>query len=112
MGSVSTRSGATAPSPMRSITSSVTAAGSNLSRDQPRRISAATSTLSRTDSVPNVSSRWNVRPIPTRARRCGLAYVMSWPSITTRPVAGACSPVMTLKSVVLPAPLGPMSPVT
>src|ERR1051325_7640247 len=30
----------------------------------------------------------------------------------TRPFVGSWSPVMTLNSVVLPAPLGPMSPVT
>src|SRR3954470_9414703 len=30
----------------------------------------------------------------------------------TRPAVGACSPVMTLNSVVLPAPFGPIKPVT
>src|SRR5262245_55570157 len=37
---------------------------------------------------------------------------MSTPSKITRPEVGSCSPVMTLKHVVLPAPLGPISPVT
>ena len=95
------------------MTSSVTAAGSNLSRDQPRRISAATSTLSRTESVPNVSSRWNVRLMPSARApvRLGVRDVLA---VDARPgpSAGGCSPVMTLNSVVLPAPLGPMSPVT
>src|SRR5438067_11606753 len=34
------------------------------------------------------------------------------PSSSTRPLPGGSSPVMTLNSVVLPAPFGPMSPVT
>ena len=108
----STRSSATDVSPMRSISSSASTPGLNFSRDQPLRISAATRTLSRTLSVPNVSSRWNVRPIPSRARWCGFVVVMSLPSSTTVPPVGGCSPVITLKSVVLPAPLGPMRPVT
>src|SRR5262245_32744590 len=37
---------------------------------------------------------------------------MSRPANSTRPIAGACRPVMTLNNVVLPAPLGPISPVT
>src|SRR6516164_7246874 len=37
---------------------------------------------------------------------------MSMPSNLTRPDVGSCRPVMTLKHVVLPAPLGPMRPVT
>src|SRR5258708_11068118 len=32
--------------------------------------------------------------------------------MTTRPWVGSCRPVMTLNSVVLPAPLGPIRPVT
>src|SRR5438874_556200 len=37
---------------------------------------------------------------------------MSRSSRYTRPAVGACKPVMTLNSVVLPAPLGPIRPVT
>src|SRR5947208_4372995 len=37
---------------------------------------------------------------------------MSRSSRKTRPAVGVCRPVMTLNSVVLPAPFGPMSPVT
>ena len=37
---------------------------------------------------------------------------MSRPSRRTGPASGGCSPVMTLNSVVLPAPFGPISPVT
>ncbi len=49
--------------------------------------------------------------MPRRARRNGLLPVMSVPSSTTRPWVGSWRPVMTLNSVVLPAPFGPMSPV-
>src|SRR5260370_14605889 len=37
---------------------------------------------------------------------------MFWPSRKTRPVTGGCSPVITLNNVVLPAPFGPIRPVT
>src|SRR5579863_2835723 len=37
---------------------------------------------------------------------------MSRPSRTTRPASGSSRPVMTLNSVVFPAPFGPISPVT
>ena len=47
-----------------------------------------------------------------RARRCGRSLVMSLPSRRTRPRVGGWRPVITLNSVVLPAPLGPMSPFT
>jgi len=40
----------------------------------------------------------------------GASPVMSSPSKTTRPSVGSYAPVMTLNSVVLPAPFGPMSP--
>ena len=75
-------------------------------------MSAATRMFSRTVSRLKSSSRWNVRASPSRARLVGLSLVMSRPSRTTRPEFGGSRPVMTLKSVVLPAPFGPMSPVT
>jgi transcription-repair coupling factor (superfamily II helicase) len=74
------------------------------------RISAATSTLSRAERLPNASRRWKVRAMPSRARRYGRRPVTSSPSSRTRPPLGVCSPVITLKSVVLPAPLGPTTP--
>ena len=77
-----------------------------------RRVSAAICTFSRAVRVPKSSSRWKVRAIPSRARWCGETRVMSAPPSRTRPWVGGCSPVMTLNSVVLPAPLGPMSPFT
>ena len=50
--------------------------------------------------------------MPRAARRCGFIEVMSTPPKRTVPAFARCSPVMTLKRVVLPAPFGPMSPVT
>src|SRR5262245_4282171 len=52
--------------------------------------------------------RWNERPIPRRQRSCGAIPVMSCSLKITRPVSGRRCPVMRLKSVVFPAPLGPM----
>ena len=47
------------------------------SRSQPRWTSAATRMLSRADIEPKTSSRWNVRAMPSRARRCGATRVRS-----------------------------------
>src|ERR671918_739764 len=52
--------------------------------------------------------RWNERPMPRRQTSCGATPVMSRPSRTTAPASGRRWPVMRLKTVVLPAPLGPM----
>src|SRR5205085_12317760 len=74
--------------------------------------SAATRMFSRTLSRLNSSSRWNVRPSPRRARRVGDRRVTSLPPRRIRPWFGGSRPVITLNNVVLPAPFGPMSPVT
>src|SRR3954471_4424499 len=50
--------------------------------------------------------------MPIRARLNGDPPVMSAPSRVTLPALGFCRPVITLKSVVLPAPFGPIRPVT
>ena len=63
--------GQMASSPTRDRTPSALAAASERSRDQRRRISAAASTFSRTDSEPKTSRRWKVRAMPRRARLCG-----------------------------------------
>src|SRR5499427_8182677 len=47
--------------------------------------------------------------MPSQATLCGLKPVMSVPSNSTTPSLGGIRPVMPLKSVVLPAPLGPIS---
>src|SRR5882672_3864398 len=75
-------------------------------------MSAATRMFSRTVSMVNSSRRWKVRARPRRARLWGLRRVMSEPSIATVPDVGGSSPVTTLNSVVLPAPFGPIKPVT
>src|SRR5215471_7426893 len=52
--------------------------------------------------------RWKERPTPSRQRSCGAMPVTSRPSSFTWPRSGRRWPVIRLKSVVLPAPLGPM----
>src|SRR5574341_1628973 len=52
--------------------------------------------------------RWKERPIPRRHTSWGGRPVMSRPSRSTAPASGRRWPVMRLKSVVLPAPFGPM----
>ena len=51
---------------------------------------------------------WYVRPSPRAARRCGGKRVTSRPKSVIRPSLGGSSPLIRLKSVVFPAPLGPM----
>ena len=74
--------------------------------------SSAASTLSSTDSQPKVWTRWNVRRRPRRERCTADFDVTSLPARTTRPSLGSRTPEMTSKSVVLPAPFGPMMPST
>ena len=112
VGSVSAPRAARCVSPTSARTSSALAPALERSWDQRRRISAAARTFSRTDSEPKISRRWKVRAMPSRARLCGLRPVMSVPSKVIRPALMVCRPQMALKHVVLPAPLGPMSPVT
>ncbi len=51
---------------------------------------------------------WKVRAIPCWAIRWGLRPVISSPLKRICPAVGRYSPLMQLKIVVLPAPLGPM----
>ena len=53
---------------------------------------------------------WNVRPMPSAAMRCGAVAVSGWPSNRMLPSLKLYRRERQLKSVVLPAPLGPMSP--
>src|SRR5690349_622971 len=48
--------------------------------------------------------------MPRRTRRCVGSPVMSASSKRTRPAVGRSTPVSRLNNVVLPAPLGPISP--
>ena len=51
---------------------------------------------------------WNVRTIPARATRAAETPPSDRPSNVHVPVLGLSNPVSRLKSVVLPAPLGPI----
>jgi hypothetical protein len=53
---------------------------------------------------------WNVRPMPRRQTRFGLSLVIGSPAKVIVPLPGARKPFVTLNSVVLPAPLGPIMP--
>ena len=55
---------------------------------------------------------WNVRVMPPQAMRLALSPLMVRPSNVTLPWVGMYTPVMTLNTVVLPAPLGPISPIS
>ena len=70
----------------------------------------ATLTLSRTDSSPNRRMFWNVRAIPARATLYAGAPVMSRPSNAIVPLVGRRNPDSRWNRVVLPAPLGPITP--
>src|SRR5574344_520812 len=54
---------------------------------------------------------WNVLAIPSLQTLSAGVPVISFPSKKTFPLVGVSRPVMLLKSVVFPAPLGPISPV-
>ena len=98
-----------AVSPSRSSSRSARRRASRVPAPMP---SAATSTFSRTDSVPNERLCWKVRARPARTRRCALQPVTSRPSSSTTPSSGRSNPVSTLTSVDLPAPFGPIRPTT
>ncbi len=69
-------------------------------------------TFSATVRDSHSSMIWKVRPRPARARWCGLCPVSDSPLSDTVPFTGLFRPLHALKVVVLPAPLGPISPVT
>ncbi len=71
---------------------------------------AAAMRLSRTESLTKTCKVWNVRPTPRRESSSGDMLVMSSPQNSTLPVVGLIWPRMLLNSVVLPEPLGPMTP--
>src|SRR5271165_6264095 len=70
--------------------------------------SSATSTFSRTLKLAKGCGIWKLRAMPRRQRTLGLSRVMSRPSRWMWPPEGSRAPEMMLKSVVLPAPFGPM----
>src|SRR5439155_10444336 len=64
--------------------------------------------LSITVILARVRVSWNVRTIPSRATRKAGRRASDRPSNSQRPRPARSKPVRTLKSVVLPAPFGPM----
>ena len=65
--------------------------------------------FSSTDSSGKMLVIWNVREMPRRQRAGAASAVTSSPRKSTRPAVGASSPEIRWKSVVLPAPFGPMT---
>ena len=51
---------------------------------------------------------WKVRTTPLRATMCGARALIRSPSKRTSPALGRRKEAISLKSVLLPAPLGPM----
>src|SRR5256884_2747673 len=101
------------PSPTRSRTSSASArAAAGCNRPLGRPNSAPIAVFSRTVMDGKGRTIWNVRPIPRRAIRYGFIPVIDASSQRMSPASGRVSPLMQLRSVVLPAPLGPMIPNT
>ena len=78
------------------------------SNELPRRRCSAMRTFSRTVKCGNTAEIWNERTSPRRATSAGLSAVMSRPSKTMRPRVGLRNLVSRLKTVVLPAPFGPI----
>ena len=52
---------------------------------------------------------WNVRATPSRAMMWGDSQAIVSPANRTSPELGWYTPVITLKTVVLPAPFGPIT---
>jgi hypothetical protein len=67
--------------------------------------------FSRTVIEPNSCAIWKVRSRPLWNRSCGGRPVMSSPSHQHPARGRRQAPAITLNSVVLPAPFGPISPV-
>src|SRR5918993_4402495 len=73
-----------------------------------RRWWATTTFSSAVISLKTVVS-WNVRTTPLRATACGLRPLISSPLKSTRPAVGWRNEAISLNSVLLPAPFGPMT---
>ncbi len=66
-------------------------------------------TFSHTDRPLNRLGTWVLMPMPRRPGSCGCMLEMSWPRNRIWPELGLVCPVSSLKKVLLPAPLGPMT---
>jgi len=69
-------------------------------------------TFSSTEASPMMRGVWKVRAMPSPARLCGAAASSCRAPMATAPLSGAAKPESTLSVVVLPLPLGPISPCT
>ena len=96
--------------PVRSSTSTQPSRAAASPRPRPKQ--AATSRFSKTVSFSNGCGTWWERQIPARHRAPAGMRVMSRPSSRIVPRSAATAPVMSAKSVVLPAPFGPSTPST
>ncbi len=105
--------------PARPTRSSAARAGSRSSvsprasrqkrKEWPLCACTASATLSSAVQSGNSEVIWNERASPSMLRRYTGSAVMSLPSNRMRPASGAISPVSWPISVVLPAPLGPIT---
>ena len=68
--------------------------------------------FSSTERFWNSCTSWKVRTRPAAAIASGGRAVMSFPAKMMRPASGVWNPEIRLNSVVLPAPLGPITAVT
>ena len=66
-------------------------------------------TFSATVIDPKVAAIWNVRPTPSRQMSRAAIPVTSRSKMRMRPPLGSSCPLIMLKQVLLPAPLGPIS---
>ena len=66
-------------------------------------------TLSRTLMLRKIVVSWKVRTTPLRATMCGARFEMRSPLNSTSPEVGLRNDEISLNSVDLPAPLGPMT---
>src|SRR5258708_5756147 len=73
-------------------------------------VNAPRMTFSMTVEPGKIVVAWNVRTRPSPTIRLGFRPTMLWPLKRMLPDEGRITPLTTLKQVVLPAPLGPISP--
>ena len=78
----------------------------------PERVRTWRPTITFSSAVISANRRmfWNVRAMPAFATSCTAVGTYGSPPSRKLPLSGVYSPVSTLKNVVLPAPLGPISP--
>ena len=81
-------------------------------KPEPVRQCIPVNTVSKAVILPKSRIFWNVRAMPISTVLCGLMPTTDIPSNTISPELTGNTPVIKLKSVVLPAPFGPITPNT